>query len=81
MSDVVAPPTRLERVVDVLAKLTGVLWVLGVVLLIVNSAAVHQHTLYVVALDAIRTGFILAFVIVVSVLGSVAIRRARAKKS
>jgi hypothetical protein len=79
MSDPAPPPTRLEKVVDVLAKLTGALWLVGFVLLLVNSTLLHKHDLYVTALVLIRAGFGVALIIVVSVLGTQAVRKARAK--
>jgi hypothetical protein len=77
MTEAAPEPTRLERVVGVLAKVTIALWAGGFVVLLVNSLLIHQHDLYLVALGAIRSGFVVALVIVLSIIGSVILRKIR----
>ena len=70
-------PTRLEKFVDVLAKLVLVLWGVGLATLIVNAALVHQHRISLIGVRTLLDGFAVAFVIVAAVIGSVIVRRIR----
>lgn len=74
-----ARQTRLEKIVGLLARAVAALWVGGVVLLVVNSFTFEKHKLYLVAVGAIRSGFLVAVVILVTVIGSVAAKRFRKK--
>lgn len=70
-------PTRLDQLVGVLAKAVVGLWVGGFALLLVNSFVIEKHKLYLIALGAIRSGFLLALIILVAILGSVIARKVR----
>lgn len=80
MSDAPQPPTRLERLVDVLAKGVIGLWVGGLALVLVNSFALHQHWLSIVGVAALQTGLLFVFIIVASVMSSGARRKNRRSK-
>lgn len=77
MEEMESSPTTLDKVVGVLARVIVSLWVGGFVLLLANSFVFDQHRLYLVALGAIRSGFLLALVVLVAILGSVIARRLR----
>lgn len=70
-------PSRLDAIVGILAKAVAALWVGGVVLLLANSFIFDQNRLYLIALGAIRSGFLVALIILITIIGSVIAKRVR----
>lgn len=72
-----AAPTRLERVVGVLARAVISLWVGGFATLVANTFTLDNDTIYVWGVGALRAGLAVALVIVVAVIGSVIAKKVR----
>lgn len=74
-------PTRLDQVVGLLAKAVAALWVGGFGLLAVNAFVLDERSLYLIAVGAIRSGFVVALIILITILGTLAVRRIRARRT
>ena len=74
-------PTLVDKIVGLLAKTIVSLWIGGFVLLLANSFVFDQHKLYLVALGAIRSGFLLALIVLLTIIGSVVAKKVRGRSS
>lgn len=79
MNQPTAPPTRLEKVVDVLAKLVIALWAGGFVVLVANELAIDADTASVIGVRMLLAGMVVAIVTVVAILGTHLVTRLRSR--